>query len=299
MHKYMRAIGFSKLESRRSLKEVLTEVVMSSDWQDATMNKGGMLLGDYRKNFTDRLGIAVCGDFDEEDRFVYDYYFPYLKAKEVTSYEELTVERHAEKQSYAGICDELRVGISLIFYLQNRIPFVQAETKGLLPIRGTSVTLTGLSTSGTVLLPISKNAEQMSRVNQRKQTRSKLMEEARKGSEEAIETLTLEDMDTYSVISNRIHQDDILTMVDTYFMPYGVECDQYSILGEIKKVEKEKNLYTGEEVYILTIESNDLTFDICINIMDLFGEPQVGRRFKGTIWLQGDIHYPQIDDLSL
>ena len=56
---------------------------------------------------------------------------------------------------------------------------------------------------------------------------------ARNGDEEAMENLTMEEMDTYSMISNRIVHEDILSIVDSYFMPYGIQCDQYSILGEI------------------------------------------------------------------
>ena len=45
----------------------------------------------------------------------------------------------------------------------------------------------------------------------------------------AIENLTLEDIDTYSMLSRRIANEDILSIVDSYFMPYGIESDQYSI----------------------------------------------------------------------
>ena len=76
-------------------------------------------------------------------------------------------------------------------------------------------------------------------------------------------------------------------------MPYGVECDQYSVLGEIMGVRMVKNKMTDEKIYILTICCNELTFDVSINIIDLFGEPQVGRRFKGVIWLQGHINFPE------
>ena len=72
-------------------------------------------------------------------------------------------------------------------------------------------------------------------------------------------------------------------------MPCGVECDHYNILGEILKVETVQNSLTKEEIYVMTIESHDLVFDICINKEDLLGEPQVGRRFKGVIWLQGEM----------
>lgn len=41
----------------------------------------------------------------------------------------------------------------------------------------------------------------------------------------------------------------------------------------------------------MTINCNDLIFDVCINEEDLMGEPKVGRRFKGNIWLQGKIAF--------
>ena len=99
-------------------------------------------------------------------------------------------------------------------------------------------------------------------------------------------------MDVYTSISKKIHQTDVFSLVDTYFMPYGVECDQYSILGEIMEVREETNTFSKENVYILTIECNELIFEICINKEDLLGEPAVGRRFKGVIWLQGKINFP-------
>ena len=57
--------------------------------------------------------------------------------------------------------------------------------------------------------------------------RSQLLNAARKGDEDAIESLTLDDMDTYTAISKRIQKEDVFSLVDTYFMPYGVECDHY------------------------------------------------------------------------
>lgn len=293
MHKYMRAIGFSEYTERKKLKELLTEVVMNSDKREYTMNQEGIMLGEFDKNFADSCGIAVCGDFDEEDKFIYDYYYPYLNSDGVTSCEDVSVERHAAKDSYAGMCDEIRVGITLIFYLRNMIPYVKAHTTGKLPIKGTSVTLSALSVSGSVMMPIRKNEAQMNKVKNESAARSTLLAAARQGDEDAIETLTLEDMDMYTTIAKRIQKEDVFSMVDTYFMPYGVECDQYSVLGEIVDMKMTTNQITGEKIYILTICSNDLTFDVAINIMDLFGEPQVGRRFKGVVWLQGHINFPE------
>ena len=99
-------------------------------------------------------------------------------------------------------------------------------------------------------------------------------------------------MDTYTTISRRIQQEDVFSLVDTYFMPYGVECDQYSILAEIVDCNLVKNKMTGEEIYQMTLNCNDLIFEMCINQEDLYGEPAVGRRFKGMIWMQGYINFP-------
>ena len=292
MHKFMRAIGFSTLESRKKLQELLTDTVVHSDRCSIARNKKNVLLGEFCKDFAKGMGITVCGEFDDEEKFIYDYYYPYLEGSGITSYEDVTVERHADKDSYAGVCDDVKVGISMIFYLKNRIPYVKIEADNKLPVRGTTLTLSALSVSGMVLFPIQKDEEQIQRVKRASATRNTLMAAAKKGDEDAIETLTLEDMDMYSAISRRIQNEDVFTLVDTYFMPYGVECDQYSVLGEILEVHLTTNSITGEKIFILRICSNELTFDVSINIIDLYGEPQVGRRFKGVIWLQGNINFP-------
>lgn len=293
MHKYMRAIGFSKLESRKRLQELLAETIINADRRGITKNQENQILGEFCKDFAESVGIAVCGEFDDEQRFTYEYYFPYLNGTGITSYEDVSVERHADKESFAGVCDDIKVGMSLIFYLKNKIPYMRAMVEDLLPVRGTTLTLSALSVSGTILLPIQKNEQQVQQGKQNSATRSSLMAAARKGDEDAIETLTLEDMDMYTTISRRIQKEDVFSLVDTYFMPYGVECDQYSVLGEIMAVRQLTNQITGEKIFILTICSNELTFDVSINIIDIYGEPQVGRRFKGVIWLQGSINFPE------
>ena len=72
---------------------------------------------------------------------------------------------------------------------------------------------------------------------------------AENGDEDAIESLTIEDIDTYNELSNRVMKEDIFTIVDSTFMPCGVECDQYSVIGEILELYEEKNRYTGESIY--------------------------------------------------
>ncbi len=292
MHKYMRAIGFSKLSDRQEQQKLITDIILSATHRSYTSNGDETILAEFCEDFAENMGIAVCGEFDAEDKFTYDYFYPYLRGRGISSYEDVSVERHAEKESYAGICDDIKVGVSLIFYLQNMIPYVKAQHMDLLPIRGTTLTLSALSIKGNIILPITKNEKEVRKVEKASRNRSQLIAAARQGDEEAIESLTLEDMDTYTSISKKILTEDVFSLVDTYFMPYGVECDQYSILGEILEYSTTVNKLTGEQIYLMKINCNDLQFDICINAMDLYGEPQIGRRFKGIIWMQGYINYP-------
>ncbi len=292
MHKYMRAIGFSKLSDRREEQKLITDIIVNSSHRAYTSNGEETILAEFCEDFAEDIGIAVCGEFDAEDKFTYDYFYPYLRGTGVSSYEDVSVERHADKESYAGVCDDIKVGVSLIFYLQNIVPYVKAQNMNMLPVKGTTLTLSGLSISGNIILPIDKDESERQKIQKASISRNKLIAAARKGDEEAIESLTLEDMDIYTSISRKILTEDVFTLVDTYFMPYGVECDQYSVLGEILDISLRINKITEEEIYVMRINCNDLEFDVCINRKDLYGEPQVGRRFKGVIWMQGYINYP-------
>ena len=193
MHKFMRAIGFSKISNRKELKALLASVVMNAGKRAYTISDEEVLLGEFSKDFAENMGIAVCGEFDESDdeKFIYEYYYPYLRGRGITTTEDVSVERHAARESYAGICDDVKVGVSLIFYLQNMIPYVKAQAQGKLPIKGTTLTLSALSIKGNIMFPIKKDEQQKLKIKKDSNVRNNLIAAARRGDEEAIETLTL------------------------------------------------------------------------------------------------------------
>lgn len=204
------------------------------------------------------------------------------------------MERHAEKDSYAGICDDIKVGISLIFYLRNRIPYIKAQSTGKLPIRGTTLTLSGLSLTGSILLPIKKDEEQVLRDKKDSANRNKLLAAAQ--TQGRRRCYWDPDAGRYGYVHHHFPQDPEGWYFQSggylfYALRRGVR--QYSVLGEITELRLATNDVTGEKVYILTILCNELSFDVCINEKDIYGEPQVGRRFKGVIWLQGYINFPE------
>lgn len=292
MHKYLRAVGFSKLSDREQYDELIKQIALDATDRVYTSYDDKYMIAMYTKDCAPGVGISVVGVFDENNRFFFEYAYPYVRGNNVSSYEDISVERHSDKESYAGVCDEARLGVSLIFYIQNVVPYIRVKNAGLLPIRGTSVTLSALSLEGTIVMPLAKSEDSRAQAIKSGTERMKLVEAARRGDGSALESLTLNDLDTYSAVSRKIVTEDVFTLVDTYFMPYGAECDLYSILGEILLIENLTNSLTGDELVKLTLVCNEIILDICINKQDLYGEPAIGRRFKGIIWLQGNINYP-------
>lgn len=73
----------------------------------------------FLQNFGTDIGIMVCGNFINDKEFRMEYYYPYLHGSQITTNEMIEIERHAGREAFAGICDELKLGVTLIFYIEN------------------------------------------------------------------------------------------------------------------------------------------------------------------------------------
>lgn len=291
IHSFFRSIGFRELKQNTELYKILEDIVNHPDEQSMLEDKDGNEFACFSKSMGGEFGISVCGNFINENEFRMEYYYPFFRGSYITTYEPVEIERHASRESYAGICDEIKLGVTLIFYIEN-IMDVLREKKfygNHLSIENT--VLSGLATTGKILLPVLKTSKQLAEKEKSSEKRMNLMQQAREGDKVALENLTLSDMDIYSSLSRRVSREDVLTIVESSFIPYGIESDQYIIIGEILNFYKVPNILTGEYIWILAINCNDLKFDVCINEKDLFGEPEIGRRFKGRIWMQGYLNF--------
>ena len=269
MHDYLRAVGFSKIRNKRELQQLLAMVMVCPDREYAGDRSSGLPYAEKSKDFTGNAGITVRGEMDEgvfgkEGQFNFEYYFPHYTGRHLSLTEDISIEKLSEREEYDGVCDVVNLGVSLIFHMNQLIDYMDIKQSGN-RMSAASVMLSALSISGTVILPVAGTDSQ----------RLKRMKE--------------KDIDLYTSISKRIKTEDVLTIVESYFMPYGIACDQYSIMGEILEVEEVYNQLTGEKLYQMLIECNEILIDLCINAEDLLGEPAEGRRFRGNIWLQGHL----------
>lgn len=294
MHDYLRAVGFSSINNKEELNQILMKIEENPEIDFITDDGIKPILGEKSKTFAPRIGITVRGEYNKDGIFNRDYYFPYFTGQSVTITEEVSVEKHSDKDAYVGVCDNPNVGTAMIFHLLNMVDYVEhihyvKKDEAMRP-----VVLSGLSISGKIILPIMKSEEDIEKGKMEVKLRNRKIAAARNGDQEAIESLTLEDLDLFTMASRRVRYEDVLSIVETYFMPYGIACDQYSMMGNIVDVQSVVNEYTNEQIYMLRLECNSLLFDVCINAVDLMGEPEIGRRFKGVIWLQGNVAFRNI-----
>lgn len=291
MHKYSKAIGFGGDISGSMMRKVEEEVRREFTSHERMILDEDTDYCEFRKILGERLELAMYGVMDLDENFEKEYSVPVFQGKGIATYADVIVEKKIDKEAYIGICEDARVDISLMFYLQNPMEYVRELQSGNLSKKKTSVTLAGLAYDGTVLFPVTKNEKDKKEQREQFRDRMMLVSAARKGDSEAIETLTLKDMDTYQKVSKRVVTEDIFSIIDTYFMPYGVECDLYSIMGEILDMDLVINEVTREKIMILTLDVNEMIFDVCIPKANILGEPAVGRRFRTNIWLQGKINF--------
>ncbi len=290
MHDYMRAVGFSSIQNKKEFQEILEQVIREPDFDSAEVSGGLFGCAEKSRDFLAGAGITVRGYIDENGEFNYEYCFPHYNGRYNCFKEDVAFEKLADREEYNGVCDLLDQGVSVIFHM-NRLLDYAGSLSADRRKSGAHIRLSALSISGKVLIPLQRSREEVIRQAKDAQIHRNMLSAARQGDQDALENLTIQDIDLYTSLMKRIPGEDILSIVETYFMPYGIAVDQYSVLGDILSCREEVNELTGEKVWQMLISCNGLYFDMCINSRDLLGTPAPRRRFRGNIWLQGCIDH--------
>ena len=292
MHQFLSSIGFSGISKKEDLELLLNDVIQNPSNIVIFENDDDTNFAEISKEYGPYFGIAIRGDFDKNGKFRTEYFFPYFLGKGISVYDEASVEKYSEKNAYAGICSDVNDAMNVIFYLQNAVEYQNMiQGKNVKPVPN-SCTFSGLSKKAMIILPIEKEDLSKKKKNGTSTDRSSLIAAAKEGDETAIEQLALDDLDIYSSLSRRVESEDLYSIIESTFMPFGIEGDQYTVIGEIIDLDLFENSFSKEKVWAMTLRVNGMDFDICVNQNDLLGEPKIGRRIKSVIWLQGTVNFP-------
>ncbi|MCI8509841.1 MAG: DUF3881 family protein [Lachnospiraceae bacterium] len=293
MHSYLRAIGFSKIKNKSEQDKLIAAAINNSSAKKQVMIGAETTFIQIDKSVGGNLGLTIIAENDKEGNLTIDHSFPYCKGSHTTIQPEIILEPHIDKEAYSGISEDYHLGYTIIYALQNISDYVKSTWSNEYFKNPKKVKFGALSLHGRILygVHLEHNTFPYDKQPISNKERHKLIAKAKSGDMDALENLTLEDMDTYSLITKRIKDEDLFTVIETYFMPYGMDNEHYTILGKIKKFEQITNEFSDEMVYNLTVVCNGITIDVAINALDLEGEPKIGRRFRGIIWLQGQIDF--------
>ena len=323
MHKYLRAIGFSKLNTKKQIKEFIKNNLNEENLISTCKTKDKRIIGQYNIKICSNAGLSVLQEQDIDDSISINYYFPYAKGYDQTLIEDCSIERHSDKDSYAGIIDDSRLGMAIIFYLVNVNEYTSLTKKNKADdIKYNKIYLSALSEGGKIILPLAHKNDNNIDFSKyyRKEKEEDIVEEI-KNNETQLESVLegvsdneiipeieqksniisvpilqipiAEDYDAmmYRTINDRYKKEDLYSIVDTSMVPYGIECDKYLVIADILSVSKKQNEWTKENIVEMRVSSLGIKFNIVINEKDLIGEPKPGRRFRGVIWLQGIVEF--------
>lgn len=297
MHKYLRAVGFSEFNTKKQIDDFLKENVKPDNLISSSKTYDNRIIGQHQILVAQTLGLSVLCEEDQDKITRIDYYFPYLKGYDYTMIQECTIERHSDKDSFAGIIDDDRLGIAVIFYLTNINEYKKIiQTNSIQSIKIDRIFLSALSLEGKIILPLEKKSAAVNNFHSRiVGKRNKDEEDIEDFGDNHFDGMVVDDFTLFNTVSERYKKEDLYSIVETSIIPYGIECDKYLIIAEILSVSYKQNAFTNENLVEMRAVALGLQFNIIINEKDLKGVPKPGRRFRGVVWLQGDVEFLKIN----
>ncbi len=289
MHKYLKSIGFSQYTTSKQRLALKKEVIEQASRKEVYELENGEYIFCYEKDYGECFGLCLIKIGQSEEDSEIDSFYPYVRGYHYLFNNKIDIEPSSDQEGFYGCCDDNNIGIPMIFRINNPIGYRKLKDHHTEQYEMNCVTLSGIASDGVVLLPIEKDEYQIKYERRENELRNNMIDAAKSGDMEAIEKLTIDDMSTYTCVNLRSKREDIFSIVSSYFMPHTVECDKYAVLGEITDTVAMKNKLTGETVYYISVDCNSIEFELIINEKDIMGVPEKGRRFKGHVWMQGQM----------
>lgn len=293
MHTYLKSLGFSKYKDNKKIRKLLDKLQDENKQFARIIQNKGEKLWEIKLDLDTDLSLVMLGIIDDDGNYIRQQAYPCLKSHDISSSSYCTVQRHISNEEYSGMIDDNRVGISLIFRLSNAFDYIERKNSKLKSTKVKNVYISAWSEEAKILLPVKKSKMQVELLNLASKERNSLIEKAKNGDENAIESLSMEDMNLYTMVNDRILNEDLYSIVDNSFMPQGIECDIYMIVADITGVSEKVNSLTKEKIYNLTLSCNDINLHLAVNKKDVIGEVSEGRRVKAKIWLQADVEFEE------
>lgn len=294
---YIRALGFSEFDAKDKAEDLVASIIEDPSAKYVWKTSEGEIFVEYYQEYGKGFGLVVRGTIDEDEEINVHSLVPSTRSAFIVETDEVDVLNREDKDIYHAFCEELDSGTPIAFYLQNLKEYNEVEKDEHVYVNG--VRLSAYCVEGTVVLPIDKDQMDLLLEEEEEKLRKDLLDLARKGDEDAMNILDEEAEDASEALRERLKKEDILSVLEGYFVPVGDQDDIYSVLANIDTVELLTNRKTNEEIFHMVVTCMSIKLEVYVAKKDLIGQPTPGMRFKGTCWLHGEIdfHYDADDGL--
>jgi hypothetical protein len=286
---YIHSLGFSEYKDKEKAEELVNDIIKEPTTRYISNYNTDEIKVEYYKEYGDDFGLLVRGSLNETEELTVHSLIPYAVGRNLTDTDEIEVEKGDATDIYNAYCEDNKSGTPISFFLQNIIDYMEIDEMEDVYIEG--VKLVAFSVEGTIILPIEKDEEDELFEETENIIREELLNKAKSGDEEAMDILEEEALEASELLQERLKSEDLLSILEGFFVPVGDADDIYSILGIVEEVETLMNTQTKEKIYLLRIKCMSIFMDVYINSKDLVGTPSIGMRFKGTVWAHGTIQF--------
>ena len=295
---FLRSVGFTRTKFFEKINQIKNEIIESPDKRVIFGCGEDGTYVEYYKTYGEGIGILLRGTMDEGENVQIESCEAFAIADENAAVNKFIVE--FVKNQPVIVFEDVGTGNELVFSLQNKIDYFRDE-QGFIDfgrsvvfsraqgIEKRKVNYCAMSVYGSVILPVYKDKQEDSEQLEDESFYKSLVLRFKEGDDEAEEMLKLYAEETSYVINERLQEEDLLSVVEGYFLPMEDNETDYSVLGEIVAISRTFNEFTGDEVVKLTLNVTGSRIQLIINSRDLTGYPMLGMRFMGTCHLRGSV----------
>lgn len=127
MHSFLKAVGFSDIKSRKDVEQLINLVIEQGAERYMANLGGKTTIAEIFLEAAEDIGVALRGEYDERGNFHVEHYFPYLRGQNISAKESVFISKRVDTDAFTGMCDDYRLGVSLIFYLQNVTDYISRQ----------------------------------------------------------------------------------------------------------------------------------------------------------------------------
>ncbi len=294
MLSYLRAVGYKPVNNKPDFnpyEDIVEFAIGHADRIRKILLDDGRIFGEIYSSVTKETGILVFGEYDNQDRFIFIGFVPFVK-NEIPSIRNFVSVRYDEEDNiYIGTSMDLHYGGMVQYQFSSLLSFYDKRLVENLRYHAT-VFLSALSIEGKIILGLHNENSGISYIGHNSMLeREELLFRVAKNEEEAFQLINKEKADSIEIFKKRLKKDDLYSIIESSMVLCEEQKITYLILGTIINWRKFHSEITGEQIFKFLVACNNIIMSVCINENDLIGVPAIGRRFKGTVCMQGRVDF--------